>query len=183
MVPLVAVSSVVTVAAYTGVWNEIPVVAKLSTYSLVAASEFCAGYATLLMYVLAVNITLPEGARFKAPVLEIVTAVPRMVLALTLPAVVTLPVALTTPPVLKLALVMFPVAEIRPPVAMFAAVMLPLADNNPVMLAPESQNSARRLADSVLPVKIFTVLPALCVANPKLPPLIYKYPSLAPNAV
>ena len=135
------------------------------------------------MYVLAVNITLPEGARFKLPVLEIETPVPRMVLALTLPAVVMLPVALITPPVLKLAPVMLPVAEITPPVPKFAPVMLPLADNNPVMLAPESQNSARRLADSVLPVKIFTVLPALCVASPKLPPLIYKYPSLAPNAV
>ena len=136
----------------------------------------------MLMYVLALNTMLPVGARFNAPVLVIVTPVPTMLLVLML-APVMLPVALINPLVLMLAPVMLPVALINPPVLMLAPVILPLADNNPVMLAPESQNSARRLPDRVLPVYILTFLPALCVAIPRLPPLIYKYPSLAPNAV
>ena len=135
------------------------------------------------MCTLALNTMLPDGDRFKLPVLVIVRPVPLMLLALTLAAVVILPVAKINPPVLILAPVMFPPADTNPPVRILEPVMLPLAEISPVIFAPEFQNSALRLPDKVLPVKNLIVLPADCVAMPKLPPFMYKYPSLAPNAV
>ena len=60
------VAKVVVVATVTGAWNVIPVVAKLSTYSFVAASEFCKGSARPFMMVLLRTI-LPAGVRFKFP--------------------------------------------------------------------------------------------------------------------
>ena len=119
MTPLVAVSSVVLVAANTGEWKEIAVVARLSTYSLVAASAFCTGLATLLMYVLAINTMLPLVFRFRLPVLESDSAVPTTVLVLTLPAVA-LPAVDMLPPV------MLPVALINPPVSKLPPFTLPL---------------------------------------------------------
>ena len=136
----------------------------------------------MLIYVFALSTTFPVGDKFNAPVLVIVTPVPTMLLVLMLAPVI-LPVAVICPTVLKLAPIILPVAVINPPVLTLAAVTLPLAEINPVMLAPESQNSARRFPDRVLPVKNLIVLPEVCVAIPMLPPLTYKYPSLATNAV
>ena len=124
----------------------------------------------------------PVGARFKLPVLVTVTPEPINALEFML-APVMLPVADIDPPVRMLAPVIFPAAVSNPLVLMFAPVTLPVADTNPVMLAPESHISARRLPEMVLPVKNFTVFPAVCVAMPRLPPLTYRYPSLGPKEV
>ena len=146
MTPLVAVSNVVLVAANTGEWKAIAVVARLSTYSLVAASAFCAGLARLLMYVLALNTTFPPTAfRFKLPVLESARAVPTTLLVLTLPAVA-LPVTDTMVPV-RLAtftmVVNMPLlATALPAVEIFPPMILPVADIKPVTYSPVVANTA-----------------------------------------
>ena len=114
------VANVVVVAAYTAWWNVSAVDTMLSTYSLVAASVSCCGYATLLMYVLA-RTMLPAGCRFKLPVAVVIVNSPLtglIALVLTL-AAITLPATLTTV-----------VAKILLP------KILPVADRYPVVPTP-----------------------------------------------
>ena len=144
IVPPVVVAKSVVVAAFTDWWKLMLVVTRLSTYSLVAASASCAGYARLLIQVLAVNTMLPAGFKLMLPVPVLIVRAPLVGLMLavfTLPAI-TLAAADTNPPVNTFAavtsavLVIEPVALIRPPVNILPPVTLPLTLTTvPVTLA------------------------------------------------
>ena len=127
-------ANVVVVAAYAGEWNDRAVDTMLSTYSLVAASVSCAGYATLLINVLA-NTMLPAGCKFKLPVAVLIVSSPlvgRMPLVFTFPAI-TLPVTLATPVAKTLLPEIFPLAVIWPAVVKLPPVTLPDAVSNPAV--------------------------------------------------
>ena len=87
IVPLVAVASVVDVAANTGVWKANPVVTNPSTYNLLTASPSCCGCGTLLIYSL-LALILPVALKTKSPVETSVRLVPTTLLVLTLPLVI-----------------------------------------------------------------------------------------------
>ena len=132
--PLVVVAKSVVVAAYAGAWNARADDTMLSTYNLVAASVSCAGYATLLINVLA-NTMLPAGCRFKLPEAVVIVNSPevgRILLVFTFPAI-TLPVTLANPVAKTLLPEIFPLAVSKPIVVKLPPVILPDAVSSPAV--------------------------------------------------